>query len=317
MTHYRVCGLVVDSELPLPELPKVDGAPPQCRVRVVSASPATPPTWLHQWHLPSGEIWLLIGRLNSDYLLRFPSLADFLLSTDGERVGCASADDVPYDTVRHLLLDQVLPLVVSLRGGLALHASAVADPAGAIAFMGSTGQGKSTLAASFARDGFRVLTDDCLVLEATEGGLVGVPAYPGLRLWPHVIPELFGEVPELSDVAHYSDKKRLDAALGGLGYCREPVPMRRIFVLAPDETRESGAPVRVVPLPPRESFMALLTHAYRLDVTDRGRLRGEFDRLGRAADAPVFYRLEFSRDLSRLPAVRAAILGPPIARGSR
>jgi hypothetical protein len=308
MTHYRVCGLVVDSELPLPELPKVDGVASQCRVRAVTAPPAAPPSWLHQWHLPSGEVWLSIGRLNSDYLLRFPSLADFLLSPDGERVGCASAPEVPYDTVRHLLLDQVLPLVVGLRGGLALHASAVVDGAGAIAFMGSTGQGKSTLAASFAGKGFRVLTDDCLVVEATAGGLVGLPAYPGLRLWPHVISELFGEVPELSDVAHYSDKKRLDATLGGLGFCREPVPMRRVFVLAPDETRSGGAPIRVVRLSPREAFMALLTHAYRLDVTDRKRLRGEFDRLGRMTDAPVFHRLEFSRDLSRLPAVGAAIL---------
>jgi hypothetical protein len=307
MTHYRVYGLAVESELPLPELPKVDGPGPFCRVSVVSAPRATPPTWLHEWHLPSGEAWLSIGRLDSDYLLRFPSLADFLVSPDGGRVGCAAAPDVPYDTVRHLLLDQVLPLVVSLRGGLALHASAVADDGGAIAFMGSTGQGKSTLAACFAREGLRVLADDCLVVEETEAGLVGVPAYPGLRLWPHVIPELFGEAPELSEVAHYSDKKRLDAALGGLGYCREPVPIRRVFVLAPDEA-PGGAPARVVPLPPRDAFMALLTHAYRLDVTDRSRLHGEFDRLGRAADAPFFYRLEFSRDLSRLPAIRTVIL---------
>ena len=308
MTHYRAYGLVVESELPLPELPKIDGAGPRCRVRVVSDPPAVPAAWLHEWHLPSGEAWLSIGRLASDYLLRFPSVADFLVSPDGGRVGCASAPDVPYDTVRHLLLDQVLPLVVSLRGDLALHASAVAHDGGAIAFMGSTGQGKSTLAASFARDGLRVLTDDCLVVQRTDGGLVGVPAYPGLRLWPHVIPELFGEVPELSDVAHYSDKKRLDATLGGLGFCREPVPMRRIFVLAPDEARDGDAPARVAPLSPREAFMALLTHAYRLDVTDRGRLRGEFDRLGRVAHAPLFYRLEFSRDLSRLPGVRATIL---------
>jgi hypothetical protein len=311
MSRHRICGLVVDSELPLPEVPETDAAEARCRVRVTSGpAPAAPRAWLHEWRLPGGETWLSIGRSRSGYLLRFPELADFLVSADGGEVGCRSAAELPEATLRHLLLDQVLPLVVSLRGGLALHAAAVASGEEAIALLGATGQGKSTLGASLAREGLRLLTDDCLVIEESDGRLIAVPGYPGLRLWPPVIASLFGEEPGLASVAHYTEKKRLDARHGGLAFCEERLPIRRIFVLAPRDGSEDDTEIRVVPLAPRDAFMALLTHAYRLDITDRLRLSEEFDRLSRAARLPVHSRLDFPRNLERLPTVTKAIMRP-------
>ena len=85
--------------------------------------------------------------------------------------------------MRHLLLDQVMPLVLS-RDRLVLHASAVATPAGAAAFIGFTGAGKSTLAASLSAAGFPILSDDCLVIERDGRGFLARPFYPGARLWP-------------------------------------------------------------------------------------------------------------------------------------
>ena len=60
---------------------------------------------------------------------------------------------------------------------------------------------------------------------------------------------------------------------------------------------------------PRDAFIELVKHTYRLDLDDRTRLRDEFDSIGRIAARPsLVYRLAFRRDLSRLPAVQAAIL---------
>ncbi|HKS96499.1 MAG TPA: hypothetical protein VJV74_10250, partial [Terriglobia bacterium] len=128
---------------------------------------------------------------------------------------CRPRKAIPLDTVRHLFLDQVFPLLLSKRGRLVLHASAVLIPGGAIAFLGETGQGKSTLASSFSQRGFPFLTDDCLLLEEKGGQLVGIPSYPGLRLWPKTVAALFAEEPPVSRVAHYTTKKRL----GRLPFC--------------------------------------------------------------------------------------------------
>lgn len=309
MSRYRICGLVVDSELALPEVPELDAGEAQCRVSVANGRPpAAPEAWLHEWRLPTGETWLSVGRVEDGYLLRFPALADFLVSSDGGGIAWMPAADIPNATVRHLLLDQVLPLVVSVRGGVVLHSSAVVGAEGALAFMGATGQGKSTLSASLALEGLPLLTDDCLVVEESDGRLTAVPSYPGLRLWPHVIPSLFGDGPALASVAHYTEKRRLDAEHGGLAFWAERVAVRHVFVLAPRAEADDDAEIRVAPLSPGEAFMALLTHAFRLDITDRRRLSDEFHRLGRAAQFPIYSRLDFPRDLALLPSVTKAIL---------
>ena len=54
--------------------------------------------------------------------------------------------------------------------------------------------------------------------------------------------------------------------------------------------------------------MVLINCAYRLDITDKERLKTEFENLSRVITSLTIYRLTFPRDLSRLPAVQEAIL---------
>ena len=44
--------------------------------------------------------------------------------------------------------------------------------------------GKSTLVASFAASGARIITDDALVVEPRGNQWWAVRSYPGVRLWP-------------------------------------------------------------------------------------------------------------------------------------
>src|SRR4030095_9116966 len=95
--------------------------------------------------------------------------ADFLLQPDGRSIVGYRRARVAIGTFRHLFLDQVLPLVLSHRGVTVLHASAFAGSRGAVALIGATGVGKSTLAASFGTNGWPVIADDALVLRARGG----------------------------------------------------------------------------------------------------------------------------------------------------
>ncbi len=136
----------------------------------------------HTWAFPDGTLWTAFHRVNGGYLLRFPDLADFLVSADGIEVSGIPVPGTSEATSQHLYLNQVLPLVLSKLGKLVFHASAVEVPGGAVAFAAESGRGKSTLAASFAVSGFRFLTDDGLVVEPTAEGHQILPSHPSIRL---------------------------------------------------------------------------------------------------------------------------------------
>ena len=162
-----------------------------------------------------------------------------------------------------------------------LHASAVVVPRGAIAFVGVTGQGKSTLSGSFVTQGFPLLTDDCLLLQEEGEHLFGHPSYPGLRLWPDSVAGVFGQGTRLCHVAHYTEKKRLGPDNGPLPFCADPAPLQRVYVLAPYEETEDTKAITLAPLSPREAFMELVKNTYRLDIIAQRRLNEEFERVAR------------------------------------
>src|SRR5205807_10064457 len=140
---------------------------------------------------------------------------------------CYPVPGTPLETLKHLLLDQVLPLLLSQQGKLVLHASAVAGPGGALAFTGPSGHGKSTLAASFSTNGYELLTDDCLMVEDRNGSIFGTPLYPSLRLYPEVIRTLFPKQPASTPVTHYSSKQRLGLEHSIFRFQVQPVRLNR------------------------------------------------------------------------------------------
>ena len=313
---YLVCGLTVASEIPIPELPKAGGAAhagvADVRVRMgePGASHDQIPRWFMSLTRPTGEQWLACAKEPGGYRLRFPQLADFLVSADGREIVCEAMPGIPLVTTRHLLLDQVIPLVLNLRGHEALHATAVLTPDGMCAFIGPTGAGKSTLAASFLFSGCPVLSDDCLVLEDSHGAILATPAYPGIRLWDDALVALGDDAPPLQPVAHYSLKRRVGT--GGKGtfpLTREP--LARIYDLGQpyesiDRRRNGQAPIEGMTL--RDQFMTLVASLFRLDISDRSMLARQFDFAEKVVSRVPIRRLHLPLGFSSLPAVREAIL---------
>src|SRR5262245_62128690 len=223
---YRWCDVTVLSAIALPELRRGRLARNAWRVDLDGA-PRGNHTWFHRWRI-ARRTWLAFARTPDGYLLRFPALADFAVSPGARRVVCRPRRGLPAATLRHLLLDQVLPLALSAER-LVLHASAVHVPGfGAVAFIGRTGRGKSTLAAALALPGCALLTDDCLVI-GERGGRVSVwPSYPGVRLWADAAAALGNPAPA-SALAHYTRKRRLPAD-ARLPFRSRPSPLRALFL---------------------------------------------------------------------------------------
>lgn len=218
--------------------------------------------------------WLSIAREDGGYVLRFPDQADFVVSHAGERIVYRPRPRLATSTLSHLLLDHVLPLAISRREPLALHASAVhVSRLGTIAFVGPTGSGKSTLAAAMALAGCDLVTDDCLVVNP-RSGCIAAPGYDGLRLWHDAARglNLSFKSHAATRVAHYSTKRRLmhDA----MRFRRTPSPIAAVFVLG--RRRRKALPTRATPLAAHERLMALASCVYVLDIEDRRQLAAMF-----------------------------------------
>jgi hypothetical protein len=306
MVLHRMSGMTLASDIPLPELPRARRASAEIRFGLLPPGRPfpSPRHWIHRWRRADGRVWISLGSGRDGYLLRFTSLADFLLSSDGARILGRPRPHVSPATIRHLLLDQVLPMVLAHRGSLALHASAVRVRSGVVAFVGKSGSGKSTLCASLTRVGRPLLADDCLVIEEQQGRAMAVPSYPGLRLRPDVLRALWHDGPRGPRVAEYSNKRRLGPR--GLAVAAPgPAPLRGLYLLVPPGARGE---IRITRLAPREAVGRLLAHAHRLDITDRARLVTELEALTRLARLVPVFDLDYPWDLHRLPVVHAAVL---------
>lgn len=89
----------------------------------------------------------------------------------------------------HYFFSHALPLWLEFQGIPVLHASAVSDRGKALAFLGRSGVGKSTLCVNLVSSGFEFLTDDGLALEEDpDGHWQCHPGPPLYRLWPSALP---------------------------------------------------------------------------------------------------------------------------------
>ena len=257
----------------------------------------------HQWVFADGPPWTTFFRRGSAYLLRFPDLADFEVSADGGVVLGFPAPGVGSATVEHLYLNQVLPLALSRQGRLVLHGSAVDLDGQGVAFLGESGRGKSTLAASFAIGGTRFLTDDGLLLDWVDGTCRVLPSHPSIRLWADSQAALMDEAAVKASAVGGTVKARFLAG-DGIPFCCESRPLRRIFFLG--EGRVDGLVIE--PMRPAQALIELVRHSFLLDIEARDLLARHFDDLSRLAALPIHFRLDYPRRYQALPAVRGAIV---------
>lgn len=308
MWTYQISGKAFQCNTRIPELEPVSTDRTDFCVQLyddhaVQFPPAA--QWFNHWYTPDGAIWLSFAKVAAGYLLQFTDLVDFVVAADGSMVSCYPQADVPPQTIYHLLLNQVLPVVLSHRGHMVLHAAASILPQGAAAFMGVGGMGKSTLSASLGLQGYPIITDDCLLIEERAGGIVGLPSYAGSRLWQESVAALCMDGSALRPVAHYTDKQRLLLTQAQLG---EPVALRAVYVLAEPAGAPQTADVNIAPMGTHGAFLECIQHAFQLDITDQARLGHTFRRVEQLVKAVPFFWLIYPRDFALLPRLHQAIL---------
>ena len=243
------------------------------------------------------------SRPHEHYRLRFADQASVDVFTARKQIQESQpSPGVPHDTRDHFLADQVLPRIIAHEGQLVLHGAAVRVGACAIVILGESGQGKSTLAASFAQAGLPLLGDDAMVVVQRDGRTMVKAVYPSLRLLPDSIDALYAEAPDAASVAHYSPKRRIPLPVATDGGEAE---LAMIVALAPPG---AGGAVVAERLSVAQSCVALITNSFALDPTDMERARAKLAAASACAARVPAFAISYPRDYARLPDVRAAML---------
>lgn len=306
---YHIFDISLESDIQLPELQ--EGTAREAVIKIMSGEDIKrvqcKPEYFHEWQDADDEITMLSAKIDGGYLFRFPEMIDFLISTAGDSVFYFPEPNIPEETIRHLVLDQLIPRILGQQGQLVLHASAVQLSDGnVIVFLGGTGWGKSTIASSFHENGEQLITDDCLLIKIIDNNVCCVPNYHGLRLYSDSAEAIFKASVQYQPVAHYTSKERL--ILHNIeSQIVEPVHVAAIFLLS-DPSSESVKNVSVEEIQGAEEIMAIVEQTFLLDIKDKRMISKQFTNASEVCEAsPAIFRLSYPRQYEILEEARNTV----------
>jgi hypothetical protein len=194
--------------------------------------------------------------------------------------------------LRTMLLGPVFAILLRQRGLLVLHASAVKIGDQAVAFMGGSGWGKSTLVTAFHHRGATVLTDDVLALDLNYDHPLVLPAYPHFKLCPDAA-ESFGNQAVLAPIFSGAGKLAYHFTEG---FQQTPLPLDRIYILG------KGDRHAIVPIAPQMVFMELVQHTRAMiHLTEEAFLTSHFQLCTQLLNTTPFSRFIRKPALADLP----------------
>ena len=296
--RYSFLGYTVEADLLLPELPS-EVSPSQNAITVSAGSPGVDYCEeVHLW-IRDGVLEMSCHRSNNWYRLVLPDEVVTHIDVRNLQLLYETAPDVDLPTLRHFLIDQALPRLIGHLGNLVLHGGGISKDDQSIVFLGDAGSGKSTLCASFLQDGWAVMSDDCLLVEA-QPSLTVRGAYSGLRLYPETIARLSLQDHVTSPMAGYSDKMRICTRDG-------PEPGRLPFKFA--VALVEGHSITLGKLSGAAALMEMVAGSFALAPRDGVLAAGRVKQYARLIDDGLRVVIcHVPRDFSRLPDVKASIL---------
>jgi len=252
---YTAYGLIFQSDWEIPELLEGSG-PPDVTLRIGEVP--------EQLETFTGEPQLY--QVDEDqFLLKLDGIASYWVR-NGKEIVIQPAPNSLDSEVRLFLFGTCLGVLLHQRGILALHASAIETPQGAVLFTGPSGIGKSTLMSAFLNLGYYMLADDVTGIVLDHAGCpIALPAMPRSKLWSDAVRHLGHDLNTLPRLRPSEDKFEL-AERERFAHCL--VPLARIYLLIIGE----GVGPEITPLDNMTGFQVVLHNTYRelfLDGLDR------------------------------------------------
>ncbi|MDB4973167.1 MAG: Hpr(Ser) kinase/phosphatase [Myxococcaceae bacterium] len=321
MHAYSVYGLALQSDFPIPEMltntaarGSAEPAPdvvvalgkvpadwfPETARPVGGAGagvPAPPKQALAADGLPpssldeEGESWAERRAESNETLCVFDGVGRYLIR-GGTHVLVEPDPRADFDVVRHLLLGPVLAQLLWQRDLFTLHASVVGFGDKYAAFVGVSGEGKSTTAAALEVSGHPLVCDDVAALSPSAGGFQVLPGFPRIRLYDDSVTSVGADPAHHPRVHSLIDKRSKSVA----SFKAQPVELDRLYVLA------TGSEFAITPLSRREAVMEVLRHTYYAhQYAPLYGFKQHLQKAARVVERVPAFRLTRPKDLARLP----------------
>jgi hypothetical protein len=175
VSFYRAYGLLIESDVLLPLPPGPAGQPDLVLRRAEDREvphERPPGVRLAEIGRPDHTIFYTLAR-GEGVVLRYPGLCDFVGDATFSRVSVRLHPGADEALLPVLIAGALLAIHLQLSGALILHASAIQAGNQAVAFVGRSGMGKSTLATALCAQGYSLVSDDLLRVDAD------LRVYPG------------------------------------------------------------------------------------------------------------------------------------------
>ena len=225
MFSYFAYGLNISSEIALPEFISVDSHPVNLvdleitidRSRAISD--LVPPEAINEGALI---------QLNTSQALIYVRGTGVFIIENGSHVTIIPDTTSRELLIRFYLVGTIMGVVLYQRKFLVLHASAVNINGGAVAFLGISGEGKSSTAATFVTHGYSIITDDVAPIDLTSNSLIMHPGFPQVKVGAEIAQALGYDYKSLQAVHTFKEKRALQPRKG---FSIAPIPLKRIYVL--------------------------------------------------------------------------------------
>ncbi len=284
MSHcYRLHGLNIQSAIELdatqvPEPAQLDWQISETEPGEIGASPP-PGEILLERRFANGWGYALVdtGRYE---ILRYFSMCDFFIFPDRKRIEVSLGHQASLGLAALFLTGTVFATILVRQGACVLHSSAVTTRGVAVAFLGNSGTGKSTLAALACGYGCSLLTDDALRVECSGADILCHPGTTQIRLRD-------GSAPLAADFPSEIRTTTVDLRTAvRLGTGKSRVRLRTIIIPVPSRKRSD---VNVQRLGVGESMLYLHGHSRSAGWLAHSIVQHQFETLTKIVQrVPVF-----------------------------
>jgi hypothetical protein len=302
---YVVCGIPVRSEWEIPYSEQSNEANPRVDLAECSADELEDaiaeaenltclPAWYRIFHLESGST-----------LLHFPDLAYFLVSADGRLILGHPLTDTYRDGFFTYLLGHAFSYSLLQFGIEQLHAACVTLNDSAVAFLGDTGFGKSTLTAAFIAAGHQLVTDDLLVLQKADGVFNAQPGLSRIKLYPEAAEHFFGK--NAGGTPLNAGTRKLVLPLASHQFHRASVKLAAFYAIARSSEGAVDEAPKINRLSKSDAFVELCKATFNPYIPGPARSQQQFSFASELADTVPVSSLSFPNGFGLLRAIRDAV----------
>ncbi|NNE66492.1 MAG: hypothetical protein HKN33_07985 [Pyrinomonadaceae bacterium] len=307
--RYRIYGLNISSsrKIDLLEEHFGDGALDLCVEW--HASSETTPDQSSDWHQVHSEILKLytivtlwksergdITKVCFEFEDQDP--ISFIFNLGDQLLSVYHSNSTSWSDLQSYLVGPAMGIVMRLQGIQCLHSSAVEVDGKAIALVGYSTSGKSTLATGLSKKGAKVIADDIAVLSSRDGRFVVPAGYTKVRLRPEAADFLTDDPDSLPIVYSHRDSRYVSLN-EDTSYRGDALPLSAIYILG--EHSDDFKEPCIEDVSAKDKLVRLLQNTYGSYVVMDELRAKEFKALSRVAQQIPIRKLRYAHDIKTLP----------------